>query len=169
MTATTSGFRPPNNAVTQEITGPEYFLIGANATIAKMKPGVVVEVDATAGQVKEFDGTGYPLGVIGYEEVQTGDYKPATRDTAFGALYQRIPVHVERNKRVRARLAASQTIYKGMALVAGADGNLSAMTLTQVISGDGGTVNFPVRFATADEAVTTDADGAGTAIWVILG
>jgi hypothetical protein len=169
MTATTSGFRPPSNRVTQEITGPEYFLIGANATIAKMKPGVVVEVDSVAGQVKEFDGTGYPIGVIGYEEVQPGDYKPATRDTAFGALLQRIPVHVERNKRVRARLAASQTIYKGMALVAGADGLLSAMTLTQVITGDGGTVAFPVRFATADEAVTTDANGAGTAIWVILG
>ena len=167
--ATTSGFRPPNNAVTQEITGPEYFLIGANATIAKMMPGVVVEVDSVAGQVKEFDGTGYPLGVIGYEEVQTGDYKPATRDTAFGALYQRIPVHIERNKRVRCRLAASQTIVKGQPLQAGADGLLSAMGLTQVVPDAGATVAFPVRFATADEAVTTDADGAGTAIWVILG
>jgi len=166
--AATSGFRVPSNTVTQPLTEPEYFNIGANATIAKMKPGIAVEMDGT-GAVKEFDGTGYPIGILGYEDTQPGDYKPANRDTAFGALGDRVPVHVERNKRVRARLAASQTIYKGMALVAGADGNLSAMGLTQVITGDGGTVAFPVRFATADEAVTTDGSGAGTAIWVILG
>jgi hypothetical protein len=166
--AATSGFRAPSNAVTQPVTEPEYFNIGANATIGKMKPGIVVEMDGT-GTVKEFDGTGYPIGVLGYEDVQTGDYKPATRDTAFGALGDRVPVHVERNKRVRCRAAASQTIYKGMALVAGSDGLLSAMGLTQVITGDGGTVAFPVRFATADEAVTTTSEQAGTAIWVILG
>jgi len=166
--AYTSGFRQINNGVTQKIEGPEYFNIGSNATIAKMKPGIAVEMDGT-GTVKEFDGTGYPIGILGYEDVQPGDYKPATRDTAFAAAGDRVPVHVERNKRVRGRLAASQTIYKGMALVAGSDGLLSAMGLTQVVPDAGATVAFPVRFATADEAVTTDGDGAGTGIWVILG
>jgi len=166
--AYTSGFRQISNGVTQKIEGPEYFNIGANATLAKMIPGIFVEIDGT-GCVKEFDGTGYPLGVLGYEDVQPGDYKPATRDTAFGALGDRVPVHVERGKRYRCRLAASQTIYKGAPLQAGADGNLSAMVLTQSIDGNAGTVTFPLRHAIADEAVTTDGNGAGTAIWVILG
>lgn len=163
----TSGFRVPSNGVTQAIEGPEYFVIGSNATLAKMKPGIVVEMDGT-GAVKEFDGTGYPIGILGYEDVQPGDYKPSTRDTAFSAAGQRVPVHVERGKRYRARLAASQTIYKGAKLSAGADGLLSAMTLTQSIDGNAGTVTFPLQFAVADEAVTTDSGGAGTAIWVFL-
>jgi len=165
--AYTSGFRQISNGVTQKIEGPEYFNIGANATLAKMKPGVIVEMDGT-GAVKEFDGTGYPIGVLGYEDVQPGDYKPATRDTAFGALGDRVPVHIERNKRVRARLAASQTIYKGAPLSATSDGLLTAMTLTQVVPDAGATVTFPLKFATADEAVTTGAGDAGTAIWVFL-
>jgi len=166
--AATSGFRVPSNTVTQPLTEPEYFNIGANATIAKMKPGIAVEMDGT-GTVKEFDGTGYPIGVLGYEDTQPGDYKPANRDTAFGAIGDRVPVHIERNKRIRARLAASQTVVKGMPLSAGADGHLSIMTLTQVVPDAGATVTFPLKFATADEAVTTDGSGAGTAIWVILG
>ena len=166
--AATSGFRAPLNTVSQQITEPEYFNIGANATLAKMIPGIFVEMNGT-GAVKEFDGTGYPIGVLGYEDVQTGDYKPATRDTAFAALGDRVPVIVQPGKRVRCRLAASQTIYKGAPLQAGADGLLSAMVLTQALDGNAGTVTFPLRSAVADEAVTTDGNGSGTAIWVILG
>lgn len=166
--AATSGFRPPLNAMSQNITEPEYFNIGANATIAKMIPGIFVEMNGT-GAVKEFDGTGYPIGVLDYDNVQTGDYKPANRDTAFNALGDRVPVIVQPGKRVRCRLAASQTIVKGQPLQAGADGHLSAMVLTQAVPDAGATVTFPLRSAIADEAVTTDGDGAGTAIWVILG
>ena len=166
MSAT--GFRKPLNKMSQPITEPEYFNIGANATIAKMKPGIFVEINGD-GAVKEFDGTGYPIGVLDWDNVQPGDYKPANRDTAFGALGDRVPVIVQPGKRVRCRLAASQTIVKGQPLQAGSDGHLSAMTLTQAITGDGGTVTFPLRSAIADESVSTDSEGAGTAIWVILG
>lgn len=166
--AATSGFRVPLNKMSQPITEPEFFNIGANATIAKMKPGIFVEMDGT-GAVKEFDGTGYPIGVLDWDNVQPGDYKPANRDTAFNAIGDRVPVIVQIGKRVRCRLAASQTAVKGAPLQAGADGNLSTMVLTQAVPDAGATVTFPLRSAIADEAVTTDGTGAGTAIWVILG
>lgn len=166
--AATSGFRAPNNKMSQPITEPEYFNIGANATIAKMIPGIFVEMNGT-GAVKEFDGTGYPIGVLDWDNVQPGDYKPANRDTAFNALGDRVPVIVQPGKRVRCRLAASQTVVKGAPLQAGADGHLSLMVLTQVVPDAGATVTFPLRSCIADEAVTTDGNGAGTAIWVILG
>jgi hypothetical protein len=166
--AATSGFRAPNNKMSQPITEPEYFNIGANATIAKMIPGIFVEMNGT-GAVKEFDGTGYPIGVLDWDNVQPGDYKPSNRDAAFNALGDRVPVIVQPGKRVRCRLAASQTVVKGAPLQAGADGHLSLMVLTQVVPDAGATVTFPLRSCIADEAVTTDGNGAGTAIWVILG
>lgn len=166
MGSTTSGFRVPSNRVTAPVDGPEYFQIGSNATIAKMKPGVGVELDG-AGKVKEFDGTGQCIGILGYEDVQPGDYKPATRDTAFGAIGNRVPVIVAVGVRVRARLAASQTVGKGMLLQMGSDGLLSLAATSVSVTGGAQTITYPVIYAKADEAVTTDANGAGTAIWVI--
>lgn len=150
-------FRKPSNRMTVEM-GVEYFNLGSNATVAKCKPGVAVELDGT-GCVKEFDGTGVVVGILGYEDCQPGDYKPDTVDSAYaaGARVPVIPPTGAIGKRVRCRLAASQTIVKGQILMWAADGLLTAATAgTNDVS------------ATAAEAVTTGAGGAGAAIWVYL-
>lgn len=155
--STVSGLRKPSNRVTQEV-GVEYFMVGSNATAAKMKPGVAVEADG-AGCCKEFDGTGLVIGILGYEDAQTGDNKPATRDTAYAAGV-RVPVIPPTGSlgiAVRCRLAASQTIVRGQQLMWTSDGLLTAATVgTHDVS------------AVAAEDISTGAGDAGTAIWVFL-
>jgi len=155
--STVTGLRKPSNRVTIEV-GAEYFNVGSNATAAKMKPGVGVEADG-AGCVKEFDGTGIVIGILGYEDSQPGDYKPATRDTAYaaGVRVPVIPPTATYGKAVRCRLAASQTIVRGQILMWTTDGLLTAATA--------GTHDVA---ATAAEDISTGAGDAGTAIWVFL-
>jgi hypothetical protein len=164
------GFRTPANVVVQDLSNihmqPEYFTVGPNATEAKMKPGVGVELDG-AGYVKEFDGTGFCIGTLGYEDAPNPEYKISGVDDHY-LKGQRVAVHVGGGtQRRRLRLAASQTIVKGQPLSMGADGLLSAAVMTQVVPDAGATVAFPDIYADADEPVTTDENGAGTAIWCI--
>ena len=146
-----NGFRAPENAVTQRLEDPEYFMIGPNATPAAMLPGIVVTGDGS-GAVKEAGATGVFYGTLGYEAVQPGDYKPKNRDSAF-PIGSRVPVHVGPGIRIRGRLAASQTIIKGDLLKVAAGGLLEK-------------ADDEDRFyAIADEPATSAA--AGSPIWAI--
>lgn len=145
------GFRKPNNGVVQGDTlGPEFLKVGANATAAKMLPGIVVCKDTNDFSVKESDASGNDIGFLGYEYSPS---KPATIDTAY-AVGDFVAVHRGAGRRQMGRLATSQTIVKGQPLTVVADGYLAAATV--------GTHDI---IADAAESVTTTSSTAK--IWVI--
>lgn len=145
------GFRKPNNGVVQGGSlGPEFFKVGANATAAKMLPGIVVCKDTNDFCVKESDASGNDIGFLGYEYSPS---KPATIDTAY-AVGDFVAVHRGPGRRQMARLATSQTIENGDPLKVTTDGYLAAATV--------GTDDV---IADADESVTTTSSAAK--IWVI--
>ena len=113
-----SGFVLPLNDVVQGDYLTERLEIGPAATIAKMLPGMHVVFDTTDYGVKEGGAAGAVIGIIGYGEANA-DYKPATRDTAYTALGDEVPVH---NGHFRARVYVTETVVKGQNLVAAADG-----------------------------------------------
>ena len=112
-----AGFVEPLNDVVQGDYLTERLAVGANATAAKMLPGMHVVFDTIDYEVKEGGAAGAVVGLIGYGEANA-DYKPATRDTAY-ALADEIPVH---NGHFRARVYVEATVVKGQALIAIADG-----------------------------------------------
>jgi len=125
------GFVEPLNDVVQGPYMTERLKVGANATAAKMKPGVHVVFDVNDYSAKEGGAAGAAMGIVGYGEA-AADFKPATRDTAY-ALGDEIPVHTGV---FRARIYVTETIVKGEALVAAADGKFSkAAEITIVASG----------------------------------
>ena len=144
------GFRPPLNSVAQRIVDAEFFYVGPTANVAKMLPGVVVMGDGI-GSVKEADGTSPYYGILGYEDAQTGESRPKNRDTAYSAG-ARVPVHVDVGLRVRARLAAGETIVKG--------DHLSVSTGGLLVKAE----DDAVIYAKAEEPITSTA--SGTPIWV---
>lgn len=145
------GFRPVDNMTRQ---GPgldvEYFQVGPNATAAKMLPGIAVMRDTTDNYVKESDGTGKVIGFLSYE---SSPDKPETVDSAF-AVGDWVAVERGAGKRIRARLAASQTIVNGQELSVTTDGYLDAAVI--------GTDDV---IADAEQSVATTTTTA--AIWII--
>lgn len=146
------GFRPVDNMTRQ---GPgldvEYFQVGPNATAAKMLPGIAVIMDTTDNYVKEYGSSGGK--VIGFLSYEKSPDKPKTIDTAF-AVGDWVAVERGAGKRIRARLAASQTIVNGQELAVTTDGYLGAATV--------GTDDV---IADAEQSVTTTTTTA--AIWII--
>ena len=132
-----SGFVLPLNDVVQGDYLTERLEIGPSATIAKMLPGMHVVVDTTDYGVQEGGAAGLVIGIIGYGEANA-DYKPATRDTAYTALGDEIPVH---NGHFRARVYVTETVTKGQTLVAAADGKFEKAVATTVPSGTTGDVD----------------------------
>lgn len=145
------GFRKPTNGVVQgDALGPEFLKVGANATAAKMLPGIAVCKDTNDFSVKESDASGNDVGFLGYEYSPS---KPATIDTAY-AVGDIVAVHRGAGRRQMARLATSNTIVKGQPLKVTTDGYLTAATAgTDDVVGD------------AAESVTTTSATAD--IWII--
>lgn len=162
------GFRKPENKVTQGGgIGPEYLKVGANATAAKMLPGIAVIKDTNDYSVKESAGSGNEIGYLGYDEAAAA-YKPETIDTAY-AVGDEVPVHCGPGRRQLARLASGQSVAKGAPLKITTDGYLAAATVNGVVivdedgSDDVSTGNDEV---VADAAETVDAAAASKKIWV---
>ena len=165
-----SGFVEPSNDVVQGNYLTERLEIGPTATIAEMKPGRHVVFDTTDYGVQEGGAAGLVIGIIGYGEANA-DYKPATRDTAYTALGDEIPVH---NGTFRARVYVSETVVKGQPLVAIADGKFEkadAATITasgaahittgQAINGSSGAQGRILGHAAASRS------GAGV-VWAVM-
>ena len=164
------GFVLPLNDVVQGDYLTERLEIGEGAIIAKMLPGVHVIRDTSDYGVAEGGAAGLVIGILGYGEANA-DYKPATRDTAYTALGDEVPVH---NGHFRARVYVTETMGKGQPLVAAADGKFEkadAATITasgdahittgQAINGSAG-AQGPI-LGRAAEGIT----GAGK-IWAVM-
>jgi hypothetical protein len=145
------GWRKPTNKVCQNGGGldTEQLKVGANATAAKMLPGIVVIRDSNDYSVKEWSSGGYMIGYLSYEN---SPKKPETIDSAY-AVGDLVGVEIGANRRQLARLAISQTIVKGQPLTVTTDGYLAAATV--------GTDDI---VADAEESVTTTSSTAK--IWV---
>ena len=126
------GFKEAANDVVQAFgRGPEQLQIGANATAAKMLPGVAVIFDVNDHDVKECGAAGAAIGVLGYAEANP-NFKPATQLTAY-AVGDSVPVY---NGPGRVYAYLTETIVKGEPLVLAADGKFSkAAAITIVASG----------------------------------
>lgn len=129
--ATQIGFNQAVNDVVQAFDrSPEQLTVGANATAAKMLPGIAVIFDTNDNDVKECGAAGAAIGVLGYAEA--GPSKPTTQLTAY-AVGDSVPVH---NGPGRVYAYLTETIVKGEALVLAADGKFSkAAAITIVASG----------------------------------
>lgn len=163
------GFEQPLNDVVQGPYMTERLKVGANATPAKMLPGIHVVFDTNDYSVKEGGAAGACEGILGYGEA-AADFKPATRDTAY-ALADEVPIH---NGVFRARIYVTETIVKGEPLIAAADGKFDkgdeitvptsgAATITdgQAVTGSFG-AQGPVRGYAAESRT-----GAGQ-IWAVM-
>ena len=141
--------------------------VGANATAAKMLPGIAVIRDTNDYSVKEYGSSGSAVvGVLGWEKTPV-KWRPATRDTAY-ALGDEVAVHYGPG-RIRMLLADSQTIVKGDALALTTDGYLIKATINGVVSVvESGTATKSTGnsdvYAEALESVTTN--GAVARIFV---
>ena len=115
------GFQKAVNDVVQSFArDPEQLFIGANATAAKMLPGIAVVFDVNDGDVKECGAAGAAIGVLGYARANPED-KPETQLTAY-AVGDAVPVY---NGPGRVRAYLTETVIKGEALVLAADGKFS--------------------------------------------
>ena len=130
------GFEEPLNDVVQGVSlGPERLKVGANATPAKMLPGIHVVFDTNDYSVKEGGAGGAVIGILGYAEA-AADFKPATRDTAY-ALANEVPIH---NGVFRARVYVTETIVKGEPLVAAADGKFDKGDAITIVASGGANI-----------------------------
>jgi len=148
------GFRKPSTGVATGKKYVELLRVGANATAAKMLPGIFVIKDTNDRSVKESGAAGKVIGVLGYEDTPEA-FRPTTRDTAY-ALGDTVAVIHGQGAYVRALQAASQTTVKGETMKVVADGYLEI-----------GTPGTDDIVAVAEESVTTD-EGVTAAIWVTL-
>jgi len=105
------GFSVPLNDVVAGTYRTERLAIGANATIALMLPGAPVVFDVNDHDVKESASLGDVIGFLGYGEAHSS-YKPATRDTAYTAKNDEVPVHHGADMIVRCP-CASTSFVKG--------------------------------------------------------
>jgi hypothetical protein len=128
------GFKKAVNDVIMHFTrDPEQLAVGANATAAKMLPGIAVIFDTNDHDVKECGAAGAAIGVLGYARAHP-DFKPLTQLTAY-ALGDEVPVY---NGPGRVFAYLTETIVKGEPLVLAADGKFSkAAAITIVASGSG--------------------------------
>jgi hypothetical protein len=132
-----SGFVLPLNDVVQGDYLTERLEIGEGADITKMLPGRHVIRDTSDYGVAEGGAAGLVIGILGYGEANA-DYKPATRDTAYTALGDEVPVH---NGTFRARVYVTETVLKGQPLVAAVDGKFEKADAATVKVTGGSTIN----------------------------
>lgn len=121
------GFSVPRNDVVWGTYLTERLAIGANATIAEMLPGAPVVFDVNDHDVKETQALGDIIGFLGYGEAHS-TYKPATRDTAYTALNDEVPVHHGPGMLVRCP-CASTSFVKGDKLACEDAGLVKAATV----------------------------------------
>jgi hypothetical protein len=148
------GWRKPENGVATGEYVVELLRVGANATAAKMLPGIAVVYDSNDRSVKEAGVNGDIIGFLGYEDTPIA-FKPATRDTAY-AVGDTVAVIHGPGGLVRTRLAISQTVVKGERMSIAADGYTTIATIgTHDVVGD------------AEESVTTGGDATGI-LWISM-
>lgn len=121
------GITMPRNDVVAGKYRTERLGIGANATIALMIPGAAVQYDTNEHDVKEATANCDVIGFLGYGEAHSA-YKPATRDTAYTAVGDEVPVHNGVGFLVRAP-CASTSFTKGDLLTCDSSGCVKAATL----------------------------------------
>ena len=85
------GFNVPLNDVVCVAYRVDRLAIGPKANIAEMLPGAPVVFDTNDHDVKETQALGDIIGFLGYGDAHS-TYKPATRDTAYAALADEVPV-----------------------------------------------------------------------------
>lgn len=117
----------PDNDVVSGNYRTERLAIGANATLAKMLPGAAVQRDINDHDVKEATANCDIIGYLGYGMAHS-KYKPATRDTAYAARGDEVPVHNGGGFPVRAR-CVSASLTKADMLTTDASGLVKAGTL----------------------------------------
>ncbi|MDD4588860.1 MAG: hypothetical protein PHG06_00325 [Parabacteroides sp.] len=145
----------------EDLFEPMILKVGANATAAKMLPGIAVIRDTNDYSVKEYGSTGSAVvGVLGWEATPN-DFRPASRDTAY-AIGKECAVHYGPGK-IRMRLAASQTIVKGDMLTPTTDGYLIKATINGVVSvvESGSATDSTGNSDVYAEALETVSTGAG--------
>lgn len=121
------GFNVPLNDVVSGTYRVERLGIGANATIAEMLPGAPVVFDTNDHDVKETQALGDIIGFLGYGDAHS-TYKPATRDTAYTALADEVPVVHGTDMIVRVP-CASTSFVKGDKLACENAGLVKAATV----------------------------------------
>ena len=117
----------PDNDVVSGNYRTERLAIGANATLSLMLPGAAVQRDTNDHDVKEATANSDIIGYLGYGMAHSA-YKPATRDTAYAALGDEVPVHNGGGFPVRAR-CVSASLTKADMLTTDASGLVKAGTL----------------------------------------
>lgn len=151
-----AGFKAPSNGVVLDPKNVRSTQFLDVKTETNVKPGRLVMTDTTDDQVKVATGALVAIGFVGYEDTPAA-FKPTTRDTAYVAS-DRIAVHSGHGYAVRAVLATSQTVAKGMKLGSGdSSGCLTRLVGTAADDASG-------SIATALESVTTTTQVG--AIWV---
>jgi hypothetical protein len=121
------GITMPRNDVVAGKYRTERLGIGANATIAMMLPGAAVQYDTNEHDVKEATANCDVIGFLGYGMAHSA-YKPATRDTAYTAVGDEVPVHNGGGFLVRAP-TASASYTKGDHLTTDSSGCVKAGTV----------------------------------------
>jgi hypothetical protein len=121
------GINLPLNDVVAGDYKTERLAIGANAALAKMLPGAVMTRDTNDHDVMECDAAEDIAGFLGYGMAHSA-YKPATRDTAYTALADEVPVHKGVGFLIRCP-CASTSFVKDDLVTNGASGVVIAATL----------------------------------------
>ena len=121
------GITMPRNDVVAGKYRTERLGIGANATLAMMLPGAAVMYDNNEHDVKECTANAEIVGYLGYGMAHSS-YKPATRDTAYSALGDEVPVHNGVGFLVRCP-CVSTSFGKGDHLTSDASGWVKAATV----------------------------------------
>ena len=113
--AAEAGFKKPNNGTTQGGSlGAELLQLGANATAANCKPGIVVMRDTNDYSVKESDGSGNDVGFLAYENCPA-EFRPKSINTAYAAGAF-CGVDTGAGRRQMAYLTPGQNVVKGQPL-----------------------------------------------------
>lgn len=164
------GFRKPENKISQGgALGPEFLKIGANATAAKMIPGIAVIRDTNDFSVKEGAAGGKLVGYLGYDETPV-EFRPETITTAY-TVGDIVAVHRGAGRRQKAWLASGQNVVNGEPLKVTADGHLASATINGAesldLTGNAETITVGNDEIVADADESVNASSAAAAIWVI--
>lgn len=121
------GYNVPLNDVVSGTYRVERLGIGATAIIAEMLPGAPVVFDTNDHDVKETQVNGDIIGFLGYGDAHS-TYKPATRDTAYTAVADEVPVVHGTDMIVRCP-CASTSFVKGNKIACADAGLVKAATV----------------------------------------
>lgn len=169
-----SGFKKPANRIV--VAGDPLVHECKVEDATNMYPGRLVKKGTNDDDIVVCGAGEIPIGWLGYEQAAS-PYQPATVDTAYSAD-DRAPVLNGGKFVIVARLASGETVSKGDALVAAANGEVkkaSAATVTVTgATGDGDAGTYNVDGAIPAEGIvvgiameSVDASGGAQDIMVL--